>query len=79
MPSVTIAVSEALKREMDSHDDVNWSAVARRSIEHKLQIMKEMDEMLKNSKLTEEDAILLGRKVKADMARARGLRRETRR
>ena len=68
MVNITLAVSEELKNEMDSLVEVNWSAVAREAIKKKIILLKELDKLLENSKLTEEDAIELGRKLKKAVA-----------
>ncbi len=64
MVSLTLSVPEELRKEMDKHPELNWSAVARKAIKERLALLKKMDEMLKDSELTEEDALELGRKVK---------------
>ncbi len=68
MVSVTLSVPEELKKDMDAFTDVNWSAVAREAIKHKLILLKKFREFTKNSTLTEEDAIKLGRKVNKAVA-----------
>jgi len=69
MVSMTLSVPEELKKEMDKHPEMNWSAVAREAIKHRIILLNKMDSMLKNSKLTEEDAIELGRKVNKAVAK----------
>jgi hypothetical protein len=63
MTSLTLSVSKELKKMMDEHPEINWSEVARQSIMQKLALLAKMDRLLKNSKLTEKDAIEIGRKV----------------
>ena len=53
MVSMTLSVPEELKKEMDKHPEMNWSAVAREAIKHRIILLNKMDSMLKNSKLTE--------------------------
>lgn len=85
MVSMTLAISEELKKEMDKHPETNWSEVARQAIKDWLEkdsILEKMDEILKNSTMTMEDAIELGRKVKKGAAKkilAEMRKRETRR
>ncbi len=69
MTSLTLSVSKELKAMMDKHQDINWSEVARQSIIQKLTLLAKMDRLLKNSKLTEKDAIDIGRKVNRGIAR----------
>jgi len=63
MVSITLSLPEELKSEMEKFQDINWSAVAREAIKRKLMILRELDKLLIKSKITEEDAIELGRKV----------------
>lgn len=72
MPTITLSISEELKKDMDSIKGTNWSEVTRVLLEEKvkrLKLLNRMDELLKNSKLTDEDALKLGRKVNAGMYR----------
>ena len=69
MVSITLAVPEELKKEMDKHPELNWSEVARQAIRERILLLRKMDELLKNSKLTEEDALKLGREVKKALAK----------
>lgn len=72
MVSMTLAIPEDLKKEMDKHPEMNWSEIARQAFREKLEkdmLLEKMDKMLKNSKMTEEDAIILGRKVNKAIAK----------
>jgi len=69
MVSITLAVPPELKAEMDKHPEFNWSEIARKAIRERLEFLKKMDAMFANSKLTEEDAIELGRKVNKAVAK----------
>ncbi|MBI4450999.1 hypothetical protein HY642_03420 [Candidatus Woesearchaeota archaeon] len=73
MVSITLAVPEQLKTEMDKHPELNWSEVARQAIREKVLILQRMDALLSKSKLTEKDAIEIGRKIKEGIARRHGL------
>jgi hypothetical protein len=70
MPNMTLSIPEELHREMLKHKDVRWSEVARRALNRELQRMQIYDRLLKDSQLTEKDALELGRAIR---------RRETRR
>jgi len=63
MVSITLAIPKEIKKEMELYPEINWSAVARAAILRKIQILKEMNEILSKSELTEEDAILFGRQI----------------
>jgi len=69
MVSITLAVPEEMKSEMDNHPEMNWSEVARQAIRERLIILKKMDEIVSKSKLTEKDALELGRKINKVVAK----------
>ena len=71
MVSITLSVPEELKIDMDMFHEINWSAVAREAIKRKIMLMKQFKEFTKDSEFTEEDALVLGRKVRGAAAKRR--------
>lgn len=69
MANITLSIPEDIKKEMDKFPEINWSEIARNSIKKRLMILRQMDNLLKKSELTEEDAIRLGREVNKAMAK----------
>lgn len=69
MVSITLSVPEELKHEMDLFPEINWSAVAREAIKSKIKMLEKFKEFTKDSILTEEDALDLGRKVSEKAAK----------
>jgi hypothetical protein len=67
MVSVTLSVPEEMKAEMDEHPEINWSEVARQSIEGKLAELRFLERFKEESELTEAEAIELSRDLKAQM------------
>ena len=63
MPTITLAVPEELKKDMDETKEINWSEVARAAIKTKISQLKLLKEITAKSKLTEKDALELGRKI----------------
>lgn len=63
MVSITLSMPEEIKREMISFPDINWSAVAREAIKRRLIMLHKFREFTKDSKLTEEEALQLGREL----------------
>ncbi len=63
MPTLTLAVPKELKSEMDSLPELNWSEIARRAISKEIKEYKLFKSIVSKSKLTEKDALELGRKV----------------
>ena len=75
MVSITLAVPQELKTEMDRHPEMNWSEVARQAIRERVVLLHKMDKLLAKSRLTESDALDLGRKVNQGVAKQlRGMR-----
>ena len=66
---MTLAIPDELKVEMDSFPEINWSAIAREAIKERIMMLKKFKEFTKDSTLTEEDAIKLGRKVSQGMVK----------
>jgi len=61
--NLTLAVPKEMKSEMDEFPEINWSEVARQAIAQKLRDLQLLKKMSSKSKLTEAEAIELGRKV----------------
>jgi post-segregation antitoxin (ccd killing protein) len=69
MPSVSISVSDELKKRLKKNDLVNWSAVARKAFEEELSKIELMDRLTKNVKATDKDIEELSKKIKRAMAK----------
>ena len=63
MPNLTIAISEELRKELSEFKIMNWSEVAREAFEKKIVQLKILESFSKDSELTQEDALRLGKKV----------------
>lgn len=63
MPTLTLAIPEDLKEEMDSLSEFNWSKIAREAISKKVAEYKLFKSIVAKSKLTEKDALELGKKI----------------
>lgn len=73
MPNMTISVSEELYSTIKKHRQVRWSEVARRAMELYAKKLSLLDKLLKDSELTEADAIEIGKKIKHGLAKRHGL------
>jgi len=69
MVSLTLAISEELKEEMEQFPEINWSVVAREAIKKRLQIFKQIRAFTKDSELTEKDAFRIGKKINEGLAK----------
>ncbi len=65
MATLTLAIPEDLKKEMDQVKVINWSEVAREAIREKLAQLRLFKAIVAKSKLTEKDALELGRKIRS--------------
>ncbi len=65
MPTITLSVPEDMKQEMDKATVINWSAVAREAIREKLVQLKLLKSIAAKSRLTEKDALEIGKKINA--------------
>ena len=63
MVNITLSVPEDMKKEMDQFEEMNWSAVARAAFKKRLALLKEFRKFTKDSELTQEEAIELGKRV----------------
>ncbi|MFH0701851.1 MAG: hypothetical protein V2A62_05460 [Candidatus Woesearchaeota archaeon] len=69
MVSLTLSVPEELKKEMEQFPEINWSEIARQTIQKRLEILKQFREFTKDSTLTEGDALRLGKEVNKSLAK----------
>ena len=69
MANMTLSIPENLYGEMQRHPEIRWSEVARQAFEMKVRELHWMDEVLRKSKLTEEDAERIGHKIKHEIAK----------
>jgi len=67
LPVITLSVPEELKKEMEKSRFVNWSEVARAAIKEKILQLKLLDSIASKSKLTEKDALEIGKKINKSM------------
>jgi hypothetical protein len=72
--NLTLTVPKELKDIMDEFPEINWSEVARQAFKNKIDDLRFLNKFKAESKLTEQDAIELGRKVNKALAKryARG-------
>lgn len=69
MPTMTLAVPDELKKKMEKFPEMNWSEVARQAIRQRVEMLETLKEFTKDSTMTEEDALELGRKVNKALAK----------
>ncbi len=73
MVNITLNLPDELKKELQKHDEVNWSAVIRRMLVEHLQKIKMIERIAQKSKLTEKDAREIAELVDKSVAKKLGL------
>ena len=73
MTNMTLAVPEDLHEIMRKYHTIKWSEIARQALWNHARKLELMDKLLAKSKLTEEDALEIGRKINKGIARRHGL------
>lgn len=68
MTTLTLAVPDEMKRKMDSFPEMNWSEVARQAFIQKIEDMEFLRTFKEKSRLTEADALRLGKKVSKEVS-----------
>jgi len=69
MANVTLSVPEDLKKKMEQFPEINWSEVARQAIKEKAVQLSVLKAIASKSKLSEKDALELGRKINKGLAK----------
>jgi len=73
MTNMTLAIPEELHTIMKKHQETRWSEVARQALWVQAKKLELMDKILAKSKLTEQDALEIGRKINKEIAKKHGL------
>ena len=60
---MTLAVADEIKQKMNAFPEINWSEVARQAFSQKLEDLEFLQKFKEKSKLTEADALRLGKAV----------------
>ncbi len=73
MTNMTLAISEDLHIIMRKHKEIKWSEIARQALRNQAKRLELMEKILSKSELTEEDAEIIGNKIKKEIAKKHGL------
>lgn len=68
MAELKIAIPEELKRKMEKFK-VDWSSVTRELLKKEVDELSELEAIVSKSKLTEQDAVALSRKINKSLAK----------
>ena len=76
MPTATLTIPDEVRSELEEFSWINWSEVAREAFLEKIRrdkVFEKFNDLLKNSKMTDELASKLADKLKREVARKHGL------
>ncbi len=73
MVNITITIPDELKKQLQQHPEVNWSAVLRKAMQEHLSKLAIAETIAQKSKLTGVDAEEIGNMIKKEMAKRHGL------
>jgi len=73
MANITLAISDDLKKELQHHQEVNWSAVIRKALQEHITKIEIAEAIAKKSKLTKKDVEEIDKLVKKGIAKAHNL------
>mgnify|MGYP001614257139 CR=1 FL=1 len=64
MVNITLSIPEELHKKMKSFSEIKWSEIARKALEQRINDMEIMEKIASKSKLTEQDAKEIAKKIK---------------
>lgn len=67
MVHMTITVPVSLKREMDKHDQINWSAVATKGFQKRIEAEKILEKFVETG-VSEEESIRRGSRIEGKLS-----------
>lgn len=70
---MTLSLPEDLYKIIRRHRETKWSEVARQALLNHARKLELMDKILSKSKLTEQDALEIGKKINKEIAKKHGL------
>mgnify|MGYP001599866265 FL=1 len=68
MTTLTLAVPNEMKKKMDEFPEMNWSEIARQAFMQKIEDMEFLRKFKEKSKLSETDALRLGKEVSKEVS-----------
>lgn len=71
MTKVTLAVPKEIYEEVLRHPEIRWSEIARQAFQREIARLHLYDGLLEDSRLTEKDAVEIGRKIRRTDAKNR--------
>ena len=70
---MTLAIPDDLYKIIKKHKEIKWTEIARQAMWQQARKLELLDSLLSKSKLTDKDALEIGRKIKREIAKKHGL------
>ena len=68
MATITIEIPDEIYEEMKK-ENIDWEQFIKKTIINQLKKLKKLNELLKNSEVSDEDVLNIGRKIKREIAK----------
>ncbi len=72
MATIIIEIPDEIYEEMKK-ENIDWEQFIKKMIISKLKKLKKLNELLKNSEVSDEDILNIGKKIKRGIAKRHGL------
>ncbi|HIG97084.1 MAG TPA: hypothetical protein HA230_01940 [Candidatus Aenigmarchaeota archaeon] len=69
MATLSVSVSDSMKEKMERMEEINWSAVARKAFEEKLEQVEFMRNIGNKSKLSKKDVEEISNKINRSVSK----------
>jgi len=69
MTNMTLAIPDDLYKIIKKHKEIKWTEIARQAMWQQARKLELLDSLLSKSKLTDKDALEIGRKIKREIAK----------
>jgi len=69
MATLSVSVSDGMKEKMEHMEEINWSAVARKAFEEKLEQVEFMRNIGNKSKLSKKDVEEISNKINRSVSK----------
>ena len=69
MATISVSVPDNLKNKIAQNDEVNWSAIARKAFEQKVNEIEFLKKLASKSKLSQKDADELSKTINRNIAK----------
>ena len=69
MSTLTVSVSEDIKKKIEAYPEINWSEVARQAFKEKIADLELLEDIKSKSTITDKDALEWGKELNKRMSK----------